>query len=1219
MSTVMTGFYVSGGTLRPDAPSYVERQADADLYAGLLRGEFCYVLTARQMGKSSLMVRTAARLRREGVAVVVLDLTALGQNLSPEQWYGGLLRHLGRQLDLEDELEEFQLDTQRLSPLQRWMVALHEVVLPRVPGRIVIFVDEIDAVRSLPFSTDEFFAAIRECYNRRTEDPVFTRLTFCLLGVATPSDLIQDTRTTPFNIGRRIELTDFTEEEAAPLAECLDGETGGWDVGANKALLPRILYWTGGHPYLTQRLCQAVAMSLRSCTEHEARSPTHSALAAEVDRLCESLFLSASAREQDDNLLFVRERLLRGEADPASVLDLYERVWRRQRVRLDDTNLLVSLLRLSGITRVVAGELRVRNRIYERVFDRAWVTAHMPDAELRRQRAAYRRGLVRATAVAGLVVAVMATLAAAAVRSEARAQRLAEARQQALAEARSDRDRAVRAVREVRQWLTAAQQARQMAAQRAQQARASAQAAKMSARRAERQQQRAQQAAVREAAQRRRAEVQQRHADQAKHLADINAERAHRQERLAQAAAAQERAARRRSVRLLYDADVQLAAQAWESENGTAQVMHAYLTTHTPLPHEEDLRGFEWRYLWSLLYRTPVTFWLHASPAALAVSRDDGVITIDTKGRLTQWDRARPRSIRRLDLPAHAPGQFALAPDGATVAVGAADGAVKILDLPSGRERRVLRASPHPIVALHFLRDGKTLITQGSEGVIRLWDVATGQETAAIPGVDLRGIDLRGAFSPDGRSLAQVRGPFGERVFLSDWQARPAKETWLGAVGSTIQSLAYSPDGRTLAAGDSFGGVTFWDLVSRKKIGELISHQAQVSSQTFSPDGRTLAAGFSDGLVEWWDVRTRQRRRRLKGHTARVVLLKFAADGNSLASGSDDGTARLWNLSTFDVSRIVATKAQGSAGAAYSPDGRWLGTAHLDGTAQIRDAVTGRLALTLRAASHRVTSLTFSPDGRTFATGGADSQVKLWDLATGQERRRFVGLPGPPDRMSRNAVASVAFSPDGRLLAAGFGNMGLYGPAPDQGIKLWEVASGREMRSLRGHRCTVPALAFSPDGKILATGGHDRSVKLWRVSTGEAIRTLACADDVKCVAFSPDGKRLAIAMTSAAIQLWEMDTGRPGPTLQGHSYIIYRVAFSPDGRTLASASGDRTVKLWDAISGRETCTLGHPNPVDAVAFSPDGNRLTSVDGAVHVWEVASWPEITTALAEERAP
>src|SRR5437762_2265412 len=189
MSTAAANFYVIGGTLRRDAPSYVKRQADDDLYDSLSAGQVCYLLTSRQMGKSSLMVRTAVRLRIGGVSVAVLDLTALGQNVSAEQWYQGLLGLIGEQLNLEDELEEFWVTNKQGGPLRRWMRAIREVVMTRRPGRIVIFVDEIDAVRSLSFSTDEFFAGIRQFYNRRTEDAELERLAFCLLGVATPSDL----------------------------------------------------------------------------------------------------------------------------------------------------------------------------------------------------------------------------------------------------------------------------------------------------------------------------------------------------------------------------------------------------------------------------------------------------------------------------------------------------------------------------------------------------------------------------------------------------------------------------------------------------------------------------------------------------------------------------------------------------------------------------------------------------------------------------------------------------------------------------------------------------------------------------------------------------------------------------------------------------------------------------------------------------------------------
>src|SRR5262245_23415673 len=311
-----TNFYVVGGTLGHDAQCYVERRADQHLYEQLVTGRFCYVLTARQMGKSSLMIRTAARLRKAGISVAVLDLTAVGQNLTARQWYGGLLIQLGQRLGCEDELIEFW-KASTVGPLQHWFAAIREVILARA-DRVVIFIDEIDTVRSLPFATDEFFGAIRDCYNRRSDDPKMECLTFCLMGVAAPTDLIRDKRTTPFNIGECVELDDFTANEAAPLARGFSS-----DQSNGAALLKRVLYWTSGHPYLTQALCKSVA-SHQSVKDDSG-----------VDRLCDDLFFSARARERDDNLLFVRERILRSDVDVAALLEIYRRV-RNGKVVADD-------------------------------------------------------------------------------------------------------------------------------------------------------------------------------------------------------------------------------------------------------------------------------------------------------------------------------------------------------------------------------------------------------------------------------------------------------------------------------------------------------------------------------------------------------------------------------------------------------------------------------------------------------------------------------------------------------------------------------------------------------------------------------------------------------------------------------------------------------------------------------------------------------------------
>jgi DNA-binding response OmpR family regulator len=364
------GFFCDKGTLQPDCPSYVERRADRELLEGLGAGAFCYVLTSRQMGKSSMMIRAARSLREQGGTIVALDLTAVGQNLTPEQWYDGLAIRMGRQLRLEDEVEDFWFRHQRLSPVQRFFTAMRELVLRQWPGVLVVFVDELDTVRSLPFSTDEFFAAIRECYNRRVEDAELSRLTFCLLGVATPSDLIRDSRTTLFNIGRRIELLDFTTEEAQSLNRGL----GAADEAA-RGILGRILYWTGGHPYLTQRLCRAIA-EIHAVHGRTAARGRRSEVRS-VDRICEDLFFSRRAREEDDNLVFVQKLLLRNGADVPAVLALYEKIHRGDApIPDDESDPTVNALRLSGIVRNVKGRLAVRNRIYHRVFGPDWIQCH---------------------------------------------------------------------------------------------------------------------------------------------------------------------------------------------------------------------------------------------------------------------------------------------------------------------------------------------------------------------------------------------------------------------------------------------------------------------------------------------------------------------------------------------------------------------------------------------------------------------------------------------------------------------------------------------------------------------------------------------------------------------------------------------------------------------------------------------------------------------------
>jgi len=358
-------FYQIKGTLAAGVPSYVVRAADEELYQQVRAGKFCYVLTARQMGKSSLMIRTAERVRADGTQEAIVDLTGIGgdeQSVTAAEWYYGFAYAVAESLGLGDDLDAWWDTRARLPALQRLVRFFREFVLTKTEGRVVIFVDEIDTTLNLSFAAD-FFAAIRACFNARAEDPEFRRLTFVLLGVATPNDLIAEPKRTPFNIGTRVDLADFKHDQAAPLAEGLGSQSAG-----RQEALDRILFWTDGHPCLTQKVCLLAAES-----SGDGISP------ADIDRIVESQFLAPGADRKDDNLLFVRNRLAARGTLTQRLLRLYRRVLRGDRVDDVPTSAIHNELKLAGLVKARDdGTLIVRNAIYKRVFGESWIKEVWP-------------------------------------------------------------------------------------------------------------------------------------------------------------------------------------------------------------------------------------------------------------------------------------------------------------------------------------------------------------------------------------------------------------------------------------------------------------------------------------------------------------------------------------------------------------------------------------------------------------------------------------------------------------------------------------------------------------------------------------------------------------------------------------------------------------------------------------------------------------------------
>ncbi|MGB0384379.1 MAG: AAA-like domain-containing protein [Ardenticatenaceae bacterium] len=358
-NTIPSDFFVAGGALKPGTPSYVERPADEELLRLALRGEFCYVLTPRQMGKSSLMSRTAALLRDQGVQTVIIDVTRIG-TATVEQWYLSLLTRLQRQLYLTVDARAWWKERADLGAVLRFTDFMYDIMLTEIDTQIVIFIDEIDATLKFDFR-DDFFAAIRAMYNARANDPAFNRLTFILLGVASPPDLIKDSALTPFNIGQGIILKEFSPREAIILQEGL--ETIYPAQAQAQAIFTRIYHWSSGYPYLTQKLCLAIAES----KEKDWRDQ-------QIDALVEELFFSDAA-EKDSNIKFVQDKIL-NSPQRRQLLNQYKKVYQGQQVADDGQSIIHNELKLSGLVKKEGEYLQTRNRIYRQVFDLAWVKAN---------------------------------------------------------------------------------------------------------------------------------------------------------------------------------------------------------------------------------------------------------------------------------------------------------------------------------------------------------------------------------------------------------------------------------------------------------------------------------------------------------------------------------------------------------------------------------------------------------------------------------------------------------------------------------------------------------------------------------------------------------------------------------------------------------------------------------------------------------------------------
>ncbi|GJD16995.1 WD-repeat protein [Rivularia sp. IAM M-261] len=1169
--------YQVGGRLPVDAPSYVVRACDEEIYNALRVGEFCYVLNSRQMGKSSLRVQVAKRLQEDGIVCVTVDLSGIGnRNITVDQWYADIIMRLVRSLHLSGQINirNWLAERQDFSPVGRLGELLQLVITELIEQPIVIFFDEIDSTLSLPFNTDDFFALIRSCHEHK-------RLTFALLGVATPSDLIADKTRTPFNIGRAIELNGFNLHEVQVLELGLAGK-----INNSQAVLREILAWTGGQPFLTQKLCQLVASEYgnvacrdaiykdATCKDATCRVSTESPFLTKLmreilaepeevaDQVCEivrtHIIDNWAAQDEPPHLRTIRDRLLSNEQRASRLLGLYLQILQNSGVTVDDSPEQIELL-LSGLVVKKQGNLQVYNRIYQEVFNQEWVEKQLK--KLRPYADLLNRWVISDYQDESNLL---------------RRQALLDAQLWAKGKSLSNLDYRFLAAseelekREVQSALLASEQANQILLNAEKQA-------KNTIRRGLLGLSLISLVAI--------------------SLLGLSALLAWQTNQQKKQVALSEIKALTISSKAFFNSQQTFDAllSALKAGMKLKQIGWQDKNTELKIHVERTIRqSLYWVHEYNRLVGhgdvvTRVKF--HPDGNTLASASWDKTVKIwQRDGKLLHTLRGHTDAVWSINY----------SPDGKLLASSSRDKTVRIWRVEDGKELLVL---PHKdwVACVGFSPDGKTIASMEWNGTMRLWNLQ-GQQLKTFKTHNSPVVAIH--FHPKGEMIATASRDGTAKI----WSLDGKEIATLRGHHDWVMYVNFSRDGKNLITASRDKTAKLWNFngvetrlhsVETRYIASLQGHEDTVGSAVFSRDGKTIATAGWDRTVRIWN-RKGEQLQVLNGHQDAVWGINFSKDGKTLASSGEDGSVRLWNLEgTNPKSKIKTATAWrknlgegASVSISFSPKGKILGTTGRlnNGTLWNLQDVEAPNVETLHVTSlqgHTDTlrNLQFSPDGKMVITTSRDKTAKLWNL----DGKELLTLRG-----HQADVRNVVFSPDGQTIATA---------SWDNTAKLWNL-DGKELLTLRGHQAGVRSAVFSPDAKIIVTGSEDGTAKIWNRQGKELLTLRGHQAGVLAVAISPDNQTIATVSKDRTVKFWNYQ-GELLSTLYCHEGEINNLAFHPDGKSFATASEDKVIKLWTRDGDILQTFGGHNAGVKSVSFSSDGKVLASSDslGNVIFWHL----------------
>lgn len=1152
--------YQVGGSLPPHASTYIHRQADNVLFHALKTHNFCYVFNARQMGKSSLRLQAAFRLQAAGVHCATIDLTELGtQHITIDQWYAAIAAYLLKRLQISFPLAPWWQERQHLSNITRLNDVIETIILETIDEPIVIFIDEIDSVLGLSFPSDDFLAWVRHCYNYRADNPQYQRLTFCLIGVTTPSQLITDKSRTPFNIGQAIELQGFQFDECHPLLKGL------LEFADPKVILERILYWTNGQPFLTQKLCHLMRtcnyVTMQDFSQESTDSLSPKYLQNWVDAVVQSRILDRwESQDEPEHLKTIRDRLLQNPQTTSRLLGLYQHILEAEDQNRKNQEGVGQLstgspeeneLLLTGLIEKRQNRLRVKNLIYRQVFTPDWVCQQL--SKLRPYDEAFRAWVASEQLDESRLL---------------RGQALMDAQIWSQTQSLSDLDY---------QFLAASEKYDRWEMQQILEAdRAKAVESEL--------------LAVTKAAKLQQsflgavtiglcislvlgltAFLQSRQAIGNAYQAKLN-------EVKALASSSQGLFASDRQLDAMIDAiKAKLRLQELQSLNDG--------------PIDPAIQTQVDTVLQQAIYNTNQVNQLQRHQGgvlAVDISPDGQFIATGSNDKTVKIWRQDGTLLNTLPHSATI-HRLAFGPDSQYLVTGGLDGTINLWRV-DGTLVKTIQGHPAPVWGVAFSPNGQLLASASGDRTIKIWHL-DGTLKATLRGNQKAVWGV--AFSADSRYLVSVGVDRTVRFWTVDGKLLKTQTDHQNAVWDI--ALCQASNLFVSASGDRTAKI--W-RVDGTLVRTLVGTHPMLGVAC-SRNGEYIATSGTDNWVKIWKS-DGTFIRNLKQHNAVIRDVALSPNGWMAASASDDTLVKLWQRNQY-----LLTPMNGHQDIiwelATSPNGKLIATVSGDDTLKLWHT-DGRLIQTLQNVDSGLRSVAFSPDSQQMITVGNSLKVQLWDL----------GDRGKPQiRLLRSfkghkaSLYAVAISPDGQTIVSA---------GDDKTIKFWSI-DGQLLHSIKAHKERIWKLAFSPDGKRLASASEDGTAKLWSID-GKPISTLRGQGTVWGVAFSPDGQLVATASRDDTFKLWRPD-GSLIQTVVTQSQGITRIAFSPDGSTIATAGVDNTVKLWN-LRGQLLRTLpGHHGIVASLAFTPDGKRLVSGsdDSTVVLWDL---PRIQTLNELETA-